>query len=157
MRNRLIVAVVIVLLLLSASWVTAQVEFDIVISGATTPTGSFRGLSDDQKVIVDFLYLTQKHQFCTSNLSPRANTEIAVCVFEDPTVKDLHHLYVDTGWYTDFVVYYNEQVVAVLSDNEGLSNLLGGEYVVETFYNYGRANDLLSTVSFSIPTATSEE
>ena len=153
MFNRLVVAIVFVLLLFPASWVAAQVEFDIVVSGATTPTGSFRGLSEEQKVIVDFLFLTQKHEFCTSNLSPRANAEITICVFQDPTAASLQHLYIgEGGWYVNHVVLYNEEIVAVLSEDNGIGNLVDGEYIIKSFYNYRGANDLLTEISFSIAT-----
>ena len=141
------------LLLFPNSWVAAQVEFDIVVSEAKTPTSSFRGLSEEQKVIVDFLFLTQKQKFCTSDLSPRANAEISVCVFQDPTVTSQQHLYIgESGWYMDHVVIYDDQVVAVLGKEDGIGNLVDGEYMIKSFYNYDRANDLLTTISFSIAT-----
>jgi len=132
--------------------VKAQVEFNVDLSKPLKSFGSFDMLNEQQKTIVDFLYLTQKDEHCTTDIGAQASIEIFVCVFPDPTTAT-QHLYIKSLPYrTTLPIYYNDEVVAVLDDDQGLANLRDGEYMVQALYHDygGRQKTLLSTVIFSV-------
>ena len=127
----------------------AQVEFHVDTDQPIASYGTFSQLNEDQKTVVDFLYLTQKEQNCTANVTGQTNIEATICVFDDPTKADTQHLYVAGAYNVRFVIYHNGDVVHVLSREQGLGALRSGEYMIQVLYTWSGLS-LLSTVSFSI-------
>lgn len=156
---------VVVFLLLSFSLTSAQVEFD-VDTHLITPADPVRfrsihhNLNDEEKVIVDFLYLTQKEEFCIHEeiriLNDMGNPVVIVCVFRDTRNEETQHLYLgesagNTKYYLNYVLFYEGNPVAVLRSNRGIRDLNDGEYTLYAFYNASKpAHTLVATVSFSI-------
>lgn len=134
----------------------AQVEFHVDTDRSLASYSSFSRLNEDQRTVVEFLYLTQKDENCTANVAGRANIEATICVFDDPTKADTQHLYVNTGGYSvRFAVYYNDDVVHVLSREQGLGDLRPGKYMIQLLDNWSGMS-LLSTVTFTIGGDASE-
>ncbi|MCY4020997.1 MAG: hypothetical protein OXG39_16410 [Chloroflexi bacterium] len=165
MLSRLVL--VIACLLFATLGSVAQVEFEVDTSRNTSQ--AFRGFTDEEKVVVEYLYLTEKKQHCISrNITLESENQfmkdidahISVCVFPDPRNKDIHHLYVGEpkGIFVEYVVSYNGSVIAVINEGrytKGISNLPDGVYTIQAFGDYGSAfslaHEVLATISFSIP------
>ena len=150
-------------LLLSYSWTLAQVEFDVEthpITSTDPVSLAPRDLNDEEKVVADFLYLTQKEEFCISeetNLSDIMGSPVViVCVFPYPGDGDTQHLYVgkspgNSYLYLRYVVFYEGRPIAVLNGDKGIANLDDGEYMLYAFYNASNpSHTLVATVSFSL-------
>ena len=108
-----------------------------------------RGLSEKDENTVDYLYLmNQEDEFCTADIhmSDDPDYDTRVCVFEDPE-SDLQFLYIDSYYNTNFLVFYNGQIIGVLSSEQGISDLDLGEYEVLLFYHNF---ELVGKVTFTI-------
>lgn len=143
----------VVMLVTGMNSLTAQVEFSVDTDQPLASYGSFRRFTEDERTIVEFLYLTKKGEYCTGNFGEdRYSEEAEICVFDDPTKADTRHLYVTTGGYNlSFVVYYNGNVVHVLEDEQGLGALQPGKYMIQVILFHRNGNfTLYSTVTFSI-------
>ncbi len=127
----------------------AQVEFHVDTDQPIASYGTFSQLNEDQKTVVDFLYLTQQEQNCTANVTGQTNIEATICVFDDPTKAETQHLYVTGGYNVRFAIYYNGDVVHVLSREQGLGALRSGKYMIQVLNTWSGLS-LLSTVTFSI-------
>ena len=153
-------------LLLSAPWASTQVEFDVVTRPITSPDPVRRlprRLNDEEKVVVDFLYLTQKEDFCISeetSISDMGSPVIIVCVFPGRGDGNIQHLYVgaspgSTKHYLRYIVFYEGRPVAVLNGDKGIGNLDDGEYMLYALYNASKPLHILAaTVSFTIGEST---
>jgi len=107
------------------------------------------GLSKKDENTVDYLYLmNQEDEFCTADIhmSDDPDYDTRVCVFEDPE-SDSQFLYIDSYHNTNFLVFYNGQIIAVLSREQGISDLDFGEYEVLLFYHNF---ELVGKVTFTI-------
>ena len=152
MLSRLVL--VTLFLLLSVSWTSAQVEFDVEVF-EEIDLDSFRALSPDTRTVVDYLLLIQEQDFCTAHNSPLVRIDFAVCVVEDARVLNQYHLYVGPAYSIKYAVYYEGQVVALLKGDDGVEYLPGGDYILRAFapvsleYNR-RFHNLVATISFTI-------
>ena len=119
--NKRIVVFLVLMLVTGVNGLThAQVDFNVDTDQLLASYGSFSPLNEDQRTVVEFLYLTQKDQYCTANVGGTGNTEAVICVFDDPTKAGAQHLYISAGYSTRFAVYYNGDVVHVLFREQGL-------------------------------------
>ena len=104
--------------------VTSFAQVDIDIDPAPDKSGLpyFQALSGDDKTIVEFLYLTEKAEFCSAEID-----FVTVCVFDHPFVEGAQYLYVNSG--NSVLVLYEEHPIAVLL-RSGIANLPDGQYQV---------------------------
>ena len=154
--NKRIVVFLVLMLVTGVNGLThAQVDFNVDTDQLLASYGSFSPLNEDQRTVVEFLYLTQKDQYCTANVGGTGNTEAVICVFDDPTKAGAQHLYISAGYSTRFAVYYNGDVVHVLFREQGLGSLRPGKYMIQVLSDY-RDISLLSNVTFSIGGDASE-
>ena len=150
-RNIILSICSFMLIVLAPLTTQAQVDFDVSASGEGLASDiRFWHLDDDEETVVEFLYLTAKDDFCSSNVTGSKDFNAIVCVFDDPTDPDSKHLYVDIPWSWYFVVLYEGSVAAVVKDEEGLGSLPDGDYSLLLFRESLRSHIPVATVSFSI-------
>ena len=121
LRKLIVFALILCVALPTLAQVELRVDVDV--------SSDFKELTDDNKTVVDFLYLTQKDEFCTTFLIDDTQYEPSVCVFEDIITDELH-LYAFGSITTYFIVFYEGQAVALLARDMGVSNLRPGNYEI---------------------------
>ncbi len=138
--------IVLGLILCVAMPTLAQVEFHVDRQAVS----EFSGLTEENKTVVEFMYLTQKDEFCTMFTLGSRTAELSVCVFEDLLTSEQHLYIVYDGYSASFVLFYEGEAIGRIGDESGVSNLVPGDYELIVFYGSGWPEFVEARVSFTV-------